>query len=402
MKRYKIVNTVKEDPYIVIGNSSYNDGIWKFGYDNLFPQAVAFLNRSSSVHRGIIRSKVRYISGAGFSTTDKRLEIYLQNANAFGESLKDVVRKLVYDFISFGNAYLEVVTNSKGRFLNLYHQDATKCRLSFDKKSIILNHNWQSHEKKYDKRIPLYPVYEDTLSDGNLRSIVHFKQYEPEFENYGIMDWVAGLNVSSIAYKTDRWNISRLDNSFNTSGVMVVASEFKGDKEAKEFVEDFDNKFIGEGKQGKILLLTQTPGQTPDTASRFIPVSQSTEGDWQQLHLQSTSDLIIAHGWFRSLSGIADNTGFDTKRIINEYEIALSTVINDNQEVFLGWFKSVISEILGYNTDDLAFINKPPMRDKPPYMRIWEARQAEGLTFDENDPDEKKYVAELHGTNNSK
>ena len=399
--RYKVINTAKEDPYIIIGNSSYNDGFWKFGYDNLFPQAVAFLNRSASVHRGILRSKTRYIAGNGFTTTDRRLEPWLQNSNAYGESLKDITRKLVYDFVSFGNAYLEIVTNPKKRFLNLYHQDATKCRLSYDKKRIILNHNWKSHNKTSDKSMPIYPVFEDTLNDGNLRSVIHFKQYEPEYENYGIMDWVAGLNVSSIAYKTDKWNISRLDNSFNTSGVMIVASEFKSDEDAKEFNEAFDEKFIGEGKQGQILLITQEPGQTPDTSSRYIPVNQAAEGDWKELHLQSTSDLVIAHGWFRSLSGIADNTGFDTNRILNEYEVALRTVINDTQEVFLGWFQSIISEILGYDTLDLSFINTPPFKDKPPYMKIWEARKIDGFEYDENDPEQQKYLASISSKNGS-
>ena len=52
--------------------------------------------------------------------------------------------------------------------------------------------------------------------------MIHYKDYEPTFEHYGVPPYIAGFNVSAIAYKTDKWNISRLDNSFQLSGVTTV------------------------------------------------------------------------------------------------------------------------------------------------------------------------------------
>ena len=54
-------------------------------------------------------------------------------------------------------------------------------------------------------------------ANGTLRTAIHYKDYEPAFEHYGVPPYIAGLNVSAIAYKTDRWNISRLDNSFQSA-----------------------------------------------------------------------------------------------------------------------------------------------------------------------------------------
>ena len=34
------------------------------------------------------------------------------------------------------------------------------------------------------------------------------------------------------------------------------------------------------------------------------------DGDWKELHDQATSDIVVAHSWFRSLSGLDYSSGF--------------------------------------------------------------------------------------------
>ncbi len=374
---------------------------WKtFGADNLWPQAVAYLNRKSNVHRGIINKKTLYITGKGFSTENKELENYVKSVNADGEHLREVFRKLNFDDQSCGNAYLEIVTNRKGQFLNLYHHDYTTCRLGNKKDLgyILLHSDWAKVERTKDKikKVPLYPAFEDTEGDGNLRSMIHFKDYEPEFVDYGLPQWIAGMGVSSIAYKTDKWNISRLDNNFNSSGVLMVEGEFESDTEAQELKESFKKEFTGEGNTGKIMFIAKNPG---GENTEFISFNSGTDADWSNLHNQSTNDLVIAHGWYRALSGIADNTGFDTDRILNEYNIALQEVILDRQEYFMGPIRKVISEFTGIDTDDLEVINKPPVMAKPDYMKVWEARKADGLEYDEEDPAQQVYLANIKSPN---
>lgn len=397
-KRYRILNVGGSDPYITIGQSMTSNEWWRFGTDNLFPQAIALLNRKSTVHRGILNSKAKYISGKDIVCDEKEIKLaaWLRDVNANRETLRAVVTKLIFDKQAFGNGYMELVTNSRGSFLNVYHQDATKCRLSKDGRYVYLHHDWRKaiSEKSDMKKIPLYPVFED-MGDGYLRSIIHMKEYEPEFENYGIMEWIAGLQVSAIAYKTDKWNVSRLDNSFKTSGVLVVSGEFQSDDDWQEFQESFNEEFIGEGKTGKVLLLAQRPGADPDAGTRYIEVGQTAEGDWQNLHVQSTGDLITAHGWFRTLAGIADNTGFDTQRILNEYEIALRTVIMDAQKKIIDTIAPTIANILRLDPSTLSFLNSPPATSRPAYMMIWEARKADGLPYDETDPGQQIYLANI-------
>jgi hypothetical protein len=57
--------------------------------------------------------------------------------------------------------------------------------------------------------------------------------------------------------------------------------------------------------------------------------------------------------------------------------------------------RHAISTVLGVDASSLDIINQPPTRSKPLYMRVWEARKADGLTYDENDPDQQLYLAQI-------
>ena len=381
------------DPYVHTGSTvSENSLCWKWGEDNLFPHALSLLSRRSTVHRRIMNDKASYIAGKGISyiPNNPKLAQIVEMANGSGETLRQVIRKVAFDKMLFGNAFVEIVTDEKRSFLSLFHQDASKCRLSKDKQHILLYHNWQEYAPKNIKKIPLYPVFEKT-KDGTMRSIIHYKEYEPMFENYGIPTYIAGMNVSAIAYKTDKWNISRLDNSFQLSGIMMLDADVDSDSEAEYILRQAEDKFAG--KPGQVMFLVK--GMNENESSKFIPVTSANEGDWKDLHTQATNDIVVAHSWFRSLSGLEYSTGFSSERILHEYEIALNTLILGEQEELLEPIRNIIENQFQVDASSLQVINRPPREPRPGYMRVWEARKADGLPFDENDPAQQLFLSQI-------
>ena len=381
------------DPYIYSGTAARENALcWKWGEDNLFPHALSLLSRRSTVHRRIMNDKASYIAGKGIAY-DPNLPLLAQIievANGSGETLRQVIRKIAFDKMLFGNAFLEIVTDEKRSFVALFHQDASKCRLSKDKQHILLHHNWQEYSPKNIKKIPLYPVFEKA-KDGTLRSILHYKEYEPMFENYGIPAYIAGMNVSAIAYKTDKWNISRLDNSFQLSGVMMLDADIDSDSEAEYILRQAEEKFAG--KPGQVMFLVK--GMNENESSKFIPITSENEGDWKDLHAQATNDIVVAHSWFRSLSGLEYSTGFSSERILHEYEIALNTLILAEQEELLEPIRGILENQFQVNASSMQIINRPPREPRPNYMRVWEARKADGLSFNENDPVQQLFLSQI-------
>ena len=228
----------------------HGSDFWRWGDDNMMPAALALMSRRSTTHRRIINDKADYISGKGFAFDPGSGELagLVETANGSGETLRQGFNKLAFDKALFGNAFLEIVTDTAGSYLSLYHQDASRCRIAREGRAVVMHHDWQRYLPSEAYRLPLYPDFEER-GDGTLRSIVHYKDYEPMFNHYGVPSYIAGMNVSAIAWKTDRWNISRLDNSFQLSGVMMLDGGVDDEAQAAEIMRTAERKFAGQPGQ---------------------------------------------------------------------------------------------------------------------------------------------------------
>lgn len=369
--------------------SAGNSKIWQWGADNLFPQRVSLLARSNAIHRGIISSKSDYISGRGFAYDEKNaaLERVVTRANGT-QSLMQVIQRVVYDKVLTGNGFIEVAI--AGKEMVFFHQDATRCRVikpqSGADERIVISADWGNHIEKYDVELPLFPSFEQI--DGIWRSVVHLKDYEPMFSHYGVPSYIAGLSAARIGYKTSSWNEQRLDNSFQLSGVMQVVAPEDDDEKLATLAQNIERKFAG--KPGQVMFTVSN-----ETGSaNFTPIQSNNEGDWAALHGISKNDLVTAHSWFISLAGLDYTTGISSDRMLNEYSVALATIIQPEQEEILQVIRTALNRV-GIDGSSLEFINTPPIIQKPVYMKIWEARKADGLDYDENDPAQQAFLANI-------
>ena len=384
----------RAEPLLGLGTApqAVSDRVWQWGGDNMLPYALSLIARNSVAHRRIINDKADYIAGKGVTCDDgvAIIKSLISRANGSGDTLRSVIARLALDEAMFGNAFMEVVTDAARSFLSLYHVDASTCRLARDSEHVVMHHDWRNYRSSEACTLPLFPSFEEQ-QDGTLRSVVHYKDYEPMFSHYGVAPYVAGMGAAAILYKTDKWNIARLDNSFQLSGVMMLDGAVGSEEEADRMVRLAEERFSGNPGQVLFVLRDKAEGDS----SRFIPIDTSADGDWHSLHEQSESDLVVAHSWFRSLSGLDYSSGFSTERILHEYEVALNTVILGEQEQLLEPIRQIIGLVLGADASSLEIINRPPTRSKPLYMRVWEARKADGLDYDENDPDQQLYLAQI-------
>lgn len=359
-----------------------------FGSDNLFPQATALFARSSPIHRGVINSKVNYMTGDGLTSDVSKVQYLFDKANFEGQTIDDISAKYFRDKVTGGNAWIEVITDVRRSFLWFNVIDFTKCRLSRDGKMCYIHPDWSQYRGHGE--VLTLPIYPEFVSERNeygmpvLRSIVQVKEYEPEFYYYGVPNWIAGKDAVMIDLKTNKWNLARLKNAFKVSGFLIVP--VKDSKEGEEVTNYIEENHIGEDKQAKIMILTKSRAQEGEKADtvQFIESKQDDEGSWENLHNTSTADIITAHAWFRSLCGIADSTGFDTKRILNEYSLARQTTIQHEQTLFLNVLNKVFKEQMRIDTE-LTFINRPPLSEDN-WLKVWEARRNRGEDYDKNDP----------------
>ncbi len=324
-----------------------------FGQNNLFPQYLAELKRKSSTHRSVLAQKTIFTSGAKFVTKNDNLKSYIRDVNADGESLRDVYKKLADDYYTFGNAYLEGVLYEGG--MNLYHVDATTVRMSKTKKDVYIHPDWARYkmEKKKMNILPLYPVVR------NNRFIIHFKDYEPTFNFYGLPDYVAALEHIAVDYEIGKWNHTKFQNGFQPSAIVEISGDM-GEDEAKKMVKEAQKKFVGEGNNGKILFIVKN-GDTSPANVQIIKDDQ--DGSWLDLQKITDQNIITAHRWQPSLSGIVssgkmNNTGSEIRIA---YDLCMTTVVKDTSDMLLNGIRTLLFKELNYEPDELMIHFEPPI-----------------------------------------
>jgi capsid portal protein len=325
-----------------------------WGCNNDFPQYLAELKRQSPTHRAILTQKTTFTSGRGFSSESENLNAWAKRVNADNETLRDVFKKLVDDYYSFGNAFMEIVQYEGG--FNIYHIDATTVRVAKDKKSVYMNYDWEQYSMLADKTesLPLYPSFESS------RSVVQFKDYEPTFHFYGLPDYIGSLEHIAIDYEIGKWNHSKFKNSFQPSAIIEINGDMS-EEEAKKMVKEAQSKFLGEGNQGKIMFIVKGSGDTTPANVQIIKDDQ--DGSWDVLQTLTIQAIHTAHRWQPALSGVVsagkmNSTGAEIRIA---YEIVQNIVVNETAEVFLQQFREIFHKLGGFDCEDLEIIYEPPI-----------------------------------------
>lgn len=351
-----------------------------FGTDNLFPQFLAEIKRKSPTHRAILGQKKILSIGQEFHSESENLVRFIENVN-IDESLREVYARVIDDYYAFGNCYLQIVRHKGG--INLYHIDATKCRVSKDQEYIYIHPDWSQYQstKKDTVIIPVYPKFEKNTA------IIHFKDYEPTFNYYGLPDFCAALEWIGIDNHLQKYNLTKFENNFTPSCIVEINGDM-GEAEAEELVKEAQQKWTGEGNNSKILFLVKNGDTAP---ANITMLNDSSDGSFMDLQRLTSQNIITAHRWQPAMSGIvsAGKLNSTGSEIRVAWEMVMGTIIKDVEGLILNKIKRIINENTTLDTTDLQIIYEPPisfLSDITPssVLTINEQRELLGFEFMES------------------
>ena len=132
-----------------------------------------------------------------------------------------------------------------------------------------------------------------------------------------------------------------------------------GEAEAQDFIDDAVEKLTGAGDNSKILFIAKN-GDGDATNVQII--NDTSDGSFMELQKITNDNIISAHRWNPALSGIqvAGQLG-NNQQILTAYDIAMSTVIKEPQQMFLKVLKKILKQERGITASDLSFYTKPPV-----------------------------------------
>lgn len=323
-----------------------------FGDDNLFPQFLAEVKRQSPTHRAILGQKKILSMGKNFASSNDAVNAFIEDVNT-GESLREVYGRIMDDYYSFGNAYMQIVKHEGG--INLYHIDATKCRISKNHSHVYIHPDWAKYgQSKEDTAIvPMYPEFEKNTS------IVQFADYEPTFNYYGLPDFVAALEWLAIDWELQNYNHTKFKNNFTPSAIVEINGDM-GEEEAEKLVKDAQQKWTGKNNNSKILFLVKNGDTSP---ANVTLLGDTKDGSFMELQGLTSQNIITAHRWQPAMSGIVSagkmsNTG---NEIRVAWEMVMGTIIKDVEELIFGKIQKIIKETTTLDIDDFEIIYEPPV-----------------------------------------
>jgi hypothetical protein len=338
--------------------------------DNIYVNDLAKRARRSSTHSSIINQKITFVKGKQFTFHDMDGNVisyddlpddfkeWIAEVNPEGDSLYDVFCDWVQSYVITGNFYPHV--KKSGDFVALYSEDATTVRKSKDKKTAYLSNFWRDI-KLNTTPTHEYPVYEIPFYDGTMRSnyLIHGMRKYPEFNFYGLPDYVGALDWIDIEYRMSKYNIDKFDNGFFPSVLIQLFGEVPDGLNAQQYVDKIKEKFTGEANNDKFLVELL---DSPEQAASIKEFERERDGEFLELSQMAVKAIITAHRITPSLAGLetAGKLG-SSQQMREEYDKFMnSVIIPDFQEPLLKCLNKIIERETNYGIK-LGILNVAPV-----------------------------------------
>ena len=357
-------------------------------------QLVGYYERSST-HRTAINTKVIYTIGDGFIINrkdgepykyDEAFENYINEINAEGESLYELLSRWALDYILTGNFAIE--TAEEGKRLNIYHRDITQVRLgkpiAGNITKAFISDFWEdignqtNANSKYEvKRIELF-----NYDEPQKNAMLFIRDYRPNRKYYGLPDYytLGGMKWINIEYKIPTYNLDRIDNKFMPAGLLTLIGEPPDGKTTGEYLREFLDRFTGEGNNSKLVAqLVSSEVQEP----KYIELNDEPEGIFTILQELAVQNLLRAHRTHPALLVETSGKLSNANEVRTIFEIFMNTVIVNYQNTLLKPINKLMS-YAGFGDYELTISNVTPISflgnvDINAVIEINEARAELGL-----------------------
>lgn len=442
--RLKIENSVKLDPQHPIpiqyrGQTLYavtGKGYVPFlGKDDNLPTLLLEARLTSATQNACITSIANSTIGNGLIVLDVEkpnpdfIE-WTKSVNSARQSFNEVLLNVVDGERTTGNQFIEVTRGefNKKRFFKLFLHPTQYCRLSEPgekdndiAKSVIISKLFAKkglnrNDIKQSRVIPLWSdnaIDQKTCwlnnPDGTQSTMVHFKNEVQGIDHYGLPASVAGLRYQVLEGSSAQYNIDNFENNMVLGGMLIFKSAMT-EEEANRNAKRILLSHIGEGKTGRIAVLSSESGLTDID---WKPYDTQKEGSYIELDKRIEEKIIAANGWDSTLAGINTNNkmGNSSIYIRSIYDVKeavllnplrrklIDKVVSPIMKVYAEWMKN--TDVSKYNFSFKTAMPFSFMADIVPdnFMKVNEARALAGLAPDDSMND--VYLAEMKAKGNN-
>jgi ribosomal protein S25 len=324
------------------------EGYMEYGEKNDYPLYLVELFNKSAKHNAIVRNKVHYICGNGWTGNEQ----FIEKPNR-SENLNDLTRKISMDLELFGGAYIEVIWGL-GKVAEMWHIDYTKIRTNKDNTQFWYKENWKDYKEKLEF---VYPAFNPKVPQG--KQILYLKEYRPNIGVYSLPVYFGALNYIESDIEVSKHVLGNAKTGFSASKLITLPDGTPSREEQNEIHRKFKNTYTGSDGVKYMLSFVNDASRKPIVDD--LGQSDLTKEDFGRVDELIQTNIFSGHQVTTpSIFGIAVAGKLGTRTEMRDgYEIFKNTYVNGKQQ-FLESFMNTMAGYFGYS-EEMRIIPAEPI-----------------------------------------
>jgi hypothetical protein len=323
------------------------EGYIQYGEKNDYPTYLIELFNKSAKHNAIVKSKVHYISGNGWSGSEQ----FIEHVNRT-ETLNDLTRKVSLDIELFGGAYLEVIWGV-GKISEIWHCDYSKFRTNKDNTQYWYKEDWKDRNEQYQ----VYPAFNPKNPVG--KQIYYVKEYRPNQGAYSLPSYFGALNYIESDIEVSKHVLGNAKTGFSASKLITLPNGEPSPDEQRVVHNKFKNTYTGADGIKYMLAFVNDASRKPIVDD--LGQSDLTKEDFGRVDSLIQVNIFSGHQITTpSIFGIAEAGKLGSRTEMRDgYEIFKNTYVNAKQIELESVF-NMFAGFAGY-PEDLKIIPCEPV-----------------------------------------
>ena len=309
-----------------------------YGENNKYPEFLWGLYNDCPEHSSIIDTLVLYTLGGGVSSTNPKVQEFFGKVNEDGDTINDVVSKLLLDYNIFGGWCLQTIPDRLGSLKELYYVDFQKVRVNKEEDVVMYSQDWGKWAPEWDE----YPNWTGELKKTQM---FYFKGHKTK-GIYPIPLYTSATRPIQTSIEINKFHLNNISNGMSANTIVSFNNGIPTDDIKRAIEKDIKSKF-GSTSGSKFMVFFN------DSKDKGVEVSKIDADEWdkkfEQLAKSTRQSIFTAHKVTSPalLGVITENSGFSKEEFEQAFSIFNSTVVKSYQKVVLRELEKVLIPYFG-------------------------------------------------------
>lgn len=328
------IDMLSYDPLSLEENLTASKVYVRWGVDNKAPEYIFDTYANCATLQSILNGSIDFTAG-----NDIVNNTGLDEENAHGDTVEDVVTKLIADRWIFGGWALQVkFAELTGDIIDIAYIDFRKCRTSVDGKYIYVHDKWRNGLNTNAGTCKKFNAFNPATGKDDGVQIFYFKG--PKTRGvYPMPDFYAALVSAETQIEIQKFHYNEIINNFAVSGIINFNSG-RQTQEVQDIVEKkINDKFSGSENAAKLLCSFNA---NKDSATTFTRLQTDDFDDrYKNLSEETRSNIFISLRAIPILFGLPAPTGFAEQNYDEAFNMYNRTAVQPKQKEFRRAFKKI-------------------------------------------------------------